>query len=82
MGKCYCTDRAKTVLADYIASGKQLDLKDDLLKVMFFSILSNGNTSKSITVQEVIYFIYLNDSKLKLKCVSMKYIEKQKQSRI
>ena len=36
-------------------------LKDDLLKVNYYYLLCYGSTDKSVTEQEVIYILFLQD---------------------
>ena len=45
-------------------------LKDDLLKTNNYSVLCDGSTDKSVTEQEVIFVLFLQDSAPKLRYFS------------
>ena len=57
----YITDKYGAVIEDYIGKVTMNSLKDDLLKVNYYYLLCYGSTDKSVTEQEVIYILFLQD---------------------
>ena len=57
----YITDNYGAVIEDYIGKVTMNSLKDDLLKVNYYYLLCYGSTDKSVTEQEVIYILFLQD---------------------
>ena len=55
----YITDNYSAVIEDYIGKVTMNSLKDDLLKVNY--LFCYRSTDKSVTEQEVIYILFLQD---------------------
>lgn len=56
----YITDNYGAVIEDYIGKVTMNSLKDDLLKVNYY-LFCYRSTDKSVTEQEVIYILFLQD---------------------
>lgn len=68
----YRTDRAAAIFADFIAKQLKASLEEILLKARYYSILTDGSTDTSVTEQELIYIMLLNeDGRAVLKFLSI-----------
>lgn len=56
----YITDNYGAVIEDYIGKVTMNSLKDDLLKVNYY-LFCYRSTDESVTEQEVIYILFLQD---------------------
>ena len=71
IGKSYITDRAASLFIDVIGNYLKSGLQDELKKVRFFSILSDGSADSANIEEEVIYFLYLSEGIPKLTFLSI-----------
>ena len=55
------TDDAGTILGNFIGRFSVDLLKKDVDKINYFSILTDGSTDASVTEQEAMYILLLND---------------------
>ena len=59
--KSYATDDAAALFGDFIGTFTLENLKKDLDKVHYYSILTDGSTDSSVTEQEAMYILFLHD---------------------
>ena len=71
----YATAEAGAVFDNYIERYHMDELKSDLAKVNYYSVLVDGSTEKAIIEQEAIYILFLLDGVPKLKYLSAESIE-------
>ena len=57
----YRTPRATADFIDFIAKEFKDSLKEILVHARYYSILTDGSTDKSVTEQELIYVMFLNE---------------------
>ena len=68
----YCTPRAAVDFIDYIAKEFKASLKETLVHARYYSILTDGSTDTSVTEQELIYVMFLNeDGRVNMKFLSI-----------
>ena len=70
--KRYRNDRAAAIFIDYIAEQMKVPQKECLLNAKYYSILQDGSTDTSISEQELVYVLFLNDGQAVLKFLSIK----------
>ena len=71
----YATADAGAVFDDYIRRYHMNELKSDLAKAKYYSILMDGSTDKVIVKQEAICMLFLHGGEPKLKYFSVKCIK-------
>ena len=69
--KGYQTDRGAAIFIDDIAEQMKVPLKECLLDAKYYSILQDGSTNTSVSEQELIYVIFLNDGRAIIKFLSI-----------
>ena len=68
----YRTPRAAADFIDFIAEEFKSPLKEILVKARYYSILTDGSTDTSVTEQELIYVMFLNeDGRVNMKFLSI-----------
>lgn len=56
----YATADAGVVFGDYIRNYHMNELKSDLAKAKYYSVVVNGSTDKTIVEQEAIHILFLH----------------------
>ena len=63
------------VFGNYIGRYHMNELKSNLAKANFYSVLVDGSTGKVIVEQEAIYILFLHDGVLKLRYLSVEIVK-------
>jgi hypothetical protein len=71
IGESYTTDRAATKFVNVIGEVTEEDLKTDLAKARYYSVLNDGSTDASTTEQELVYVLSLHDGTPVIKFVGV-----------
>ena len=72
--KSYATDDAGALFGDFIGTFNLENLKKDLGKIHYYSVLTDGSTDSSVTKQEAIYILFLHDGIPKVRYFSVESI--------
>ena len=71
----YATDDAGAIFGDFIGRYNVDILKKHLDKINYFSVLTDGSTDASFTVQEAMYILFLNDGVPKVRYFSVESVK-------
>ena len=71
----YATDDAGALFGDYIGKSMMQTLKDDISKINYYSVLTDGSTDSSVTEQEAIYVLFLHDGRPKVRYFSIENVK-------
>ena len=71
----YATDDAGAIFVNFIGRYNVDLLKKDLDKINYFSILTDGSTDVSVTEQEAMYILFLNDGVPKVRYFSVESVK-------
>ena len=71
----YATDDAGAIFGDFIGRYNVDLLKKHLDKINYFSVLTDGSTGASFTVQEAMYILFLNDGVPKVRYFSVESVK-------
>ena len=71
----YATDDAGAIFGDFIGRYNVDLLKKHLDKINYFSVLTDGSTDASFTVQEAMYILFLNDGVPKVRYFSVESVK-------
>lgn len=73
-GKSYLTDRAAALFAESIGEIEKNKLIDNFKKVRYYSVLNDGSTDSSVTEQELVYALFLEDGFPRVKFLSIESV--------
>lgn len=82
MGETYLNDKGARQFIKYIAETMRTDLKSQLSKIEFFSLMADGSTDKSVMASEIIYICYLHEGEPKCNFISLTECQNEKASGI
>jgi len=76
VGNTYLSDKAASTFIHFISEHEKNKIRDEVNKVSFISLISDGSTDCSVKVQEILYVRYAINGEINNKFVGVKSVEK------
>ena len=73
-GTSYLTDRAAAIFTEAISEVEREKLITNLSKIRYYSVLNDGSTDSSVTEQELVYALFLEDGFPQVKFLSIESV--------